>query len=240
MSSVNDIREGMNVYSADGHKLGKVVRCDASGIIIEKGIFFIKDYFARHEDVAQIVDDEVRLAVDRADLRELDETEAVGAAGGRAVGAIDAPDVGVTPRDTTATGEGELRVPVVEEEIAVEKHMREAGEVVIRKEVHTETKQIEVPVVREEVHVERRAVNQPASGAVADLNDETIRVPVREEEIAVTKRPVVREEVRVTRTPHVEQRAAEATVRREEVEVDDTTTPKRGPRGDGGDGGYET
>jgi uncharacterized protein (TIGR02271 family) len=236
MRSTNDIREGMTVYSADGHKLGKVVRSDASGIIIEKGIFFIKDYLARHEDVAQIVEDEVRLAVNRADLRELGEDEALGAAGGRAVGATDAPDAGVTPRDTPATA-GELRVPVVEEQLSAEKRMRDAGEVVIHKEVHTEKRQIEVPVVREEVHVERRAVNQPAGGAVADLADETIRVPVREEEIAVTKRPVIREEVRVTRTPHVEQRTAEGTVRREEVDVDDTTTRKRGP---GNDGGYET
>ena len=239
MQDLNRIREGMTVYSADGTKLGKVVRSDASGIIIEKGIFFIKDYLARHEDVATIEEDDVRLAVNREGLQKLDEDEvAQGSAGARGVGAIDAPDAGITPRgfDTATLGgltgastadPDEVRVPVIEEELVANKTLREAGEVVIRKEVHTEHKTIDVPVLREEVHVERRAVNQPATGEVGDFRDETIRMPIREEEVEITKRPVVREEVRVTRTAHAEERAAEGTVRREEVEVDDTRQQTR-------------
>lgn len=165
MQDWNRVREGMTVYSADGHKLGKVVRSDASGIIVEKGIFFIKDYLARHEDVAAIEEDDVRLAVNREALRELREDEvSAGSTGGRAVGAIDAPDAGIAPGsfDTATLGASTtlpdgLRVPVVEEELG-------------------------------------------------DLRDE---------------------KVRVTRTPHVEQRAAEGTARREEVEVDDSRRQMR-------------
>jgi uncharacterized protein (TIGR02271 family) len=213
----------MTVHSADGQKLGKIVRVDAGGIIIEKGIFFIKDYLARHEDVATVDGDDVRLVINKEQLRRLDDESATLSATDAGAGAA---GVARPERDRVAGGE-ELRVPVVEEELAANKVVRQAGEVVVRKEVHTEHRTVDVPVVREEVHVERRPVDQPAGADVAAFQDETVRVPIREEDVEITKRPVVREEVRVSRTPHVEHRAADATVRREEVDVDDSRRTRR-------------
>ena len=46
-------------------------------------------------------------------------------------------------------------------------------------------------------------------------------MPVMEEEVVVSKRPVVREEVRIQKNARQEQRPVEASVRREEVEIDD-------------------
>ena len=67
------IQEGMTVYSADGHKLGKVIRCSPGEIIIEKGFFFPKDYIVRDADVAAVSGDEVRLIINRESLAPIGE-----------------------------------------------------------------------------------------------------------------------------------------------------------------------
>ena len=45
-------------------------------------------------------------------------------------------------------------------------------------------------------------------------------MPVREEEVEIHKRPVVKEEVRVSKTPRREERRAEGEIRREDVKID--------------------
>ena len=52
-----------------------------------------------------------------------------------------------------------------------------------------------------------------------------MRVPVREEEIQVTKRPVVKEEVRISKEAHTEQRDVDETVRREKAKVERDRRP---------------
>lgn len=70
MIDADRIREGMTVYSAEGHKLGKVIACDANTFMIEKGFFFTRDYVARYEDVAGVQGDDVRLSRGRDALGE--------------------------------------------------------------------------------------------------------------------------------------------------------------------------
>jgi len=68
MIGKSDIRQGMTVYSSDGEKLGKVIQCDVSTFIIEKGFFFPKDFIARFDDVSLVSGDEIRLSRERAQL----------------------------------------------------------------------------------------------------------------------------------------------------------------------------
>lgn len=63
-----DLMQGMTVYSADGENLGKLVRTDAHGLVIEKGFFFPTDYTCSRDDVAQVRDNEIRLRLTRAEL----------------------------------------------------------------------------------------------------------------------------------------------------------------------------
>jgi uncharacterized protein (TIGR02271 family) len=125
----------------------------------------------------------------------------------------------------------EVRMPLAEEQLLVEKQAKQAGEVKIHKEVVTEEKQVAVPVQREEVVVERTPVNEARPAAADAFVERDIAVPVMEEEVRVTKQPVVREEVRVRKEPVQEQRAASAEVRREEAHVDDSEM-RRERRGD--------
>lgn len=95
----------------------------------------------------------------------------------------------------------------------------QAGEVHVRKEVHTEHQTLNVPVTREEVVVERRPVSGHAS--TSDLRPgEEIRIPVKEERVHVSKEAVVKEEVSVGKRKVTETEQVSADVRKEEVHVE--------------------
>jgi len=97
----------------------------------------------------------------------------------------------------------------------------EAGEVTVRKEVTQKTKTIEVPVEREEVVIERHAASGRAANP-ADIGDETIRVPVKEDQVHVTKDAVVTEEVSVGKRTVQDTEQVSGTVRKETLKVDNT------------------
>ena len=106
-----------------------------------------------------------------------------------------------------------------EEQLRVEKQPAQAvGTVGVRKEVHTEHKQITVPVEREEVVIERR----PATGraAAGEVKAEEIRIPVKEEKVHVTKEAVVKEEVKVGKRKVRDTETVSGDVRHEELKVE--------------------
>jgi uncharacterized protein (TIGR02271 family) len=114
-------------------------------------------------------------------------------------------------------------MPVLEEELNAQKMVRQAGEVRLRKIVHTELKHFTVPVMKEEVVVERVPPSEAATDKVASesaFKEKTIVVPVAEEEVTVTKQPVVKEEVRVHKKRTTENREISDEVRKEEVQID--------------------
>lgn len=121
----------------------------------------------------------------------------------------------------------EIRIPLLEEELSVETISRETGHVRIHKEVRVEHRHLTVPITREEVVVERLPATQGAgaSGAEAPFKEQTIDLAVHEDEVRVTKHPVVREELRVRKLAHHEERDTDATLRREEADIEDTTRP---------------
>jgi uncharacterized protein (TIGR02271 family) len=123
---------------------------------------------------------------------------------------------GITEHDN------ELRVQRTEEELAAGTREREAGEVRVKKNVRTDRESVEVPTRHEEVSVERVPLSGEASEA--EIGDDEVNVPVTEEEVVVSKRPVVKEEVRIRKDVVEDTEVVEEDVRREEIEVDDQTT----------------
>jgi uncharacterized protein (TIGR02271 family) len=123
-----------------------------------------------------------------------------------------------TSATTTAAGHGKIQAS--EEELRVHKEKEQAGEVTVRKEVHTEHKTLEVPVEREEVVIERHPVSghQPAAAPIKE--GQTIRVPVSEEHVEIEKTPVVKEEVTVGKRKVQDTKHVDATVRKEEIKVE--------------------
>ena len=65
MDPRGQITKGMTVYTADGQKLGKVAVADDSGLFVEKGLFFPKEYGFRYGDVEDVRADGVHLRVNK-------------------------------------------------------------------------------------------------------------------------------------------------------------------------------
>jgi uncharacterized protein (TIGR02271 family) len=122
--------------------------------------------------------------------------------------------------------EDELRVQRSEEELRAGTREREAGALNVRKRVRTDREQVRVPVKHEEVSVERVPVNEEASGA--EIGEDEVVIPVVEEEIVTEKRAVVKEELRIRKDVVEDEEVVEEDVRKEEVDIDDQTTTRRG------------
>ena len=168
------LRGGMQVYGPDGEPLGVLERFDDDAITVKERRY-------GYATIDRIEGDRIYLAAP------------AGGAGGAAG----------TARDEVVAAEGEVRVPVREERLEVEKRPVELGAVEVRKTVETEQQTVPVELEREEVHVERRDVaDRPATEA--DLSgafqEGTVRVPVRGEEAVARKEAVVTGEVAVSYT----------------------------------------
>lgn len=113
----------------------------------------------------------------------------------------------------------EERITLQEERLDVDTNEVQTGEVHVKKNVTEETKTVEVPVQHEEVTIERHPVtgNEPADGTISD---EEITIPITEEQIEVTKRPVVTDEVVINKETKKETKEVSETVRKEDLDVD--------------------
>lgn len=123
----------------------------------------------------------------------------------------------------TPIGQGDVAVPIREEELLATKERGEAGRVHIHKDVVEEAQNINVPVTREEVRVERVPVEGAAStgnlGADA-FQEKDIDVPVMGEQVNVEKQARVGEELHLHKREVTENQRYTDTVRRERVNVD--------------------
>jgi len=122
-----------------------------------------------------------------------------------------------------ATGqtEGEIRVPVAEERLAVGKREAELGQVEIRKTVTEEQVSVPVTLRREEAHVEEvNVADRPLRAGEDAFSEGTIRVALHGEEAVVSKEAVVTGEVVVNKETVAQEQQVSGTVRKQHVEVD--------------------
>ncbi len=213
-----DVREGMFVRTADGEKLGTVIRCGGDTFVVEKGLFLPRDYVLRYEDIADVRGGEVRLRLGREDV------------------VSDAVSREATRREVVAMPStfGEPQEVVVElahEEAIPHTVIREQGQFRIRMVGRTVGRHFEVPVRREELVVERlpveagpltRQEGEPEllEGA-RPFEEASFVITLREEQVEFTKTAKVWQEVRVSRTTQLEERQVRTTVRRELADVEE-------------------
>ena len=116
----------------------------------------------------------------------------------------------------------ETTIPLTEEKLDVAKRVEES-QTTITEEPVTETKTMEVPVVHE-VSIERRTPtgDQPYTDQKPATSKEDIEIPLKREEVEVTKTPYVKEEVVVKKKPVTETREVTEEVTSEKVNVFDS------------------
>ena len=108
----------------------------------------------------------------------------------------------------------DIVIPLMSEELVVTKK-EVIDEVTITKEPTKETKTEQVQLMHEEINIERRPVNNLTDSANTSTTKEDIppieskteiKIPLKREEIEVTKKPYVKEEIVIKRKPVSETR----------------------------------
>ena len=112
-------------------------------------------------------------------------------------------------------------IRLYEERLVADKTRVKAGEVAVGKRVETETASVSVPVEKERIVIERSTPTTTAAGDVnhAFKEGEVARVEVFEDKADVHKEAVLREEVTVRKESQQEMVSEQATVRREELDI---------------------
>ena len=227
----NEVRPGMAVTSTKGERLGNVVRVGSDTFVVEKGVFFPKDYELRYDHITSLEGEQIGYSLSDTDSRfgSLAETARAGTAATAAAAAARAVPPAPPARAAVATSIGtgrkeDVRIPLLEEEIGIEKVSRETGHVRIHKTVKTEEKRFSVPVTREDVVIERVNASEEDASISPELafREQTLDVPLHEEDVQVTKRTRVREKIVVHPIIQAAEKEASASLRHEEVEIDDT------------------
>ena len=115
------------------------------------------------------------------------------------------------------------KIKLYEERLTVNKQRAKTGDVSIGKRVETETANLSVPVEKERLVIERKNVSGNAvSPSVANFgDDEVVRVDLYEETATVSKQAFVREEVSIRKEVEQETIEKSATIRREELEIEE-------------------
>ena len=116
--------------------------------------------------------------------------------------------------------ETDTRVPLIEERLNVSKQ-ESTQEATIIKQPVTETKTVEVPLTHEEVTIEKRP---PRDRKYTSISGESpvdskteIKIPLKKEEVQVTKQPYVKEEVVLKKKPVTKTQQVNEQVRSEKV-----------------------
>lgn len=220
-----DIPTGADVFGADGEKVGSVAAAYPGYIVVEKGIFFPTDYYIPVSAVASYDGGQVYLNVAKdAALQSGWDAQPTDLETAAFTPTSAGTDTAAWGDATRTTGEEEIHVPVMEEELTATVRKQEAGAVRIEKDVVTEERVLDVPVTEERVRVERRVVDRPVSAADAEaFTDTVIEVPVETEVVDVQKHARVAEELVISKEAVERTERVSDTVRREEVFVDEGT-----------------
>jgi uncharacterized protein (TIGR02271 family) len=129
------------------------------------------------------------------------------------------PDQPIPPRDRPIEAQ-EAHIPLREEQLNVEKQRVQKGEVRVHKEVVTEQQRIDVPVSHEEVVIERIPASEGKPAETPIGQGETIRIPVSEDQVNVTKQTVETGEIDITKREVRGEQRVSGTVKREEPRIE--------------------
>jgi uncharacterized protein (TIGR02271 family) len=114
-----------------------------------------------------------------------------------------------------------LTVPVIEEEIIVEKTEVSDSHVEVRTWTELEKGTLDFDLVREDVEIERIRLDQVvAAPPTIRTEGETTIVPILEERIVMTKQLVLVEEVRMTRRCNVQTHSVTTELRKQRVSIE--------------------
>jgi len=124
-------------------------------------------------------------------------------------------------------------IPVIVEEVDIQKRLVETGKVRITKVVHEHESSIQVPLCQEQVHITRVPMERVVDGPIpVRYEGDTVIISRVEEVPVIEKRLVLKEEIHIRRQRLETQQVQHVTLRREDVRVDrilNSTEQEKGP-----------
>jgi uncharacterized protein (TIGR02271 family) len=193
--------------------LGEVQEVANNYVLVQKGMLH-KDKFYIPKDQVESYDGSVlRFRVSEEEAKSRFQRDSPPES------RYDEPSTMPRREDRTVGKTEETPVSLTEERLNVSKRATQQGEATITKEPYTETKTVEVPLTHEEVTIERRPPSGATKAETPVSSREEIKVPLRKEEVQVTKEPYVKEELSVKKKPVTETRTVSEQVTSEKVKV---------------------
>lgn len=133
--------------------------------------------------------------------------------------------------------DGTITLPVVAEELDIQRRRYETGRVRISKRVHEREETVDEPLVSEQVDVRRVPIDRVVEHELEPRTEgDTLIIPVLEEMLVVTKQLVLREELHITMRRTEVHKPQQITLRREELVVERVEADERARGGAGHDG----
>jgi uncharacterized protein (TIGR02271 family) len=188
--------------------LGEVQEVGPNYVLVKKGLINKEKFYIPKDQVESYDGDTLRFRVSEEEVKS------------KYMGEYP-PQSSHTSRAQNISGKPtteETTVPITEERLGVSKS-QSTREATITKTPVTETKTIDVPVTHEEISVERRPVSKTTAAPDRVDSEQEIRVPLKQEQVQVTKQPYVKEEVSVKKKPVTETKTISDQVTSEEVSV---------------------
>jgi uncharacterized protein (TIGR02271 family) len=120
-----------------------------------------------------------------------------------------------------ANADETLVIPVIAEELDVQKRVVETRKVRITKVTHEHETVVDEPLFRDEVEVERVLVHRPIEEPITvRYEDDTIIVPIMEEVLVVQKQLILKEELRIRKRRVETHQPQQVTLHREEAHIE--------------------
>jgi uncharacterized protein (TIGR02271 family) len=203
---------------SDDEDLGEVKETDGDYVLVQKGMINKEKFYIPKNMVESYDGSVLRFNISKEEMRNrfTGDPQAVADQNSSSYRNAD-----VREKDTAnVSKETDTRVPLTEERVNVSKR-ESTEEATVTKEPVTETKTVEVPVTHEEVTIEKRP---PKDRKYTSITSESpveskteIKIPLKREEVEVTKQPYVKEEVVVKKKPITETRQVSEEVGSEEL-----------------------
>lgn len=113
-------------------------------------------------------------------------------------------------------------IPVIEEQVRIDKHIVDEGGVILRKEVEKKIVDVESVLSQENITIERIPIDRPVETAPAPVRYEgdTMIVSVVQEELVVQKRLILVEEIRISKTTEQKNIREPMELRREKLSIE--------------------
>ena len=242
MPTAEQVREwrGADLVDRDGDKIGTVeeIYLDSQSnepewALVNTGLFGTKSTFVPIRDASR-EGDNLQVPVEKAQVKDAPSIDSDGQLSqqeeselyrhyGLDYGSGGDVDERGDAGDRAAGGDGAMTRS--EEELRVGTTQRESGRVRLRKYVETEEVEQTVPVQREEVRIEREPItddNRDAALAGSDISEDEHEVVLHEEEVVAEKRTVPKERISLEKDQVTDERQVSETLRKEQVDVDDS------------------